>query len=142
MGAIVPPQAGLRRPSGSRRRARGSSRAPPGSRMDGVERGTRRVRLALRSVALLAALAGVAGVSTAAGAGVPALRVGQVTLHPCAPTSSSYCGSIRVPLDYSSAASPSISIGFRWLPATGHPVGTVLAVEGGPGYASTGSAGI
>ncbi len=107
-----------------------------------MERGTRRVRLALRSVAFLAALTGVAGVSTAAGARVPALRVGQVTLHPCAPTSSSYCGSVRVPLDYSSAASPSISIGFRWLPATGRAVGTVLAVEGGPGYASTGSAGI
>ena len=43
-----------------------------------------------------------------------------------------------MPLDYSSAASPAIHIGFRWLPAP-HPVGTVLAVEGGPGFATTGT---
>jgi len=46
-----------------------------------------------------------------------------------------------VPLDYASAASPRIRIGFRWLPASGHAVGTVLAVEGGPGFATTGTQG-
>jgi pimeloyl-ACP methyl ester carboxylesterase len=50
-----------------------------------------------------------------------------------------YCGRILVPLDYSSTASPRIVIGFRWIPAAGHPAGTVLAVEGGPGFASTGT---
>ncbi len=44
-----------------------------------------------------------------------------------------------MPLDYSSPASPRIHIGFRWLPATRQSRGTILAVEGGPGYASTGS---
>ena len=44
-----------------------------------------------------------------------------------------------MPLDYASKASPLIKIGFRWLPATAHARGTILAVEGGPGYASTGS---
>ena len=44
-----------------------------------------------------------------------------------------------VPLDYSTPASPDISVGFRWLPATGHAAGTVLAVEGGPGFATTGT---
>ncbi len=35
---------------------------------------------------------------------------------------------------------PRIHLGFRWLPAAGRsPAGTILAVEGGPGYASTGS---
>jgi pimeloyl-ACP methyl ester carboxylesterase len=46
-----------------------------------------------------------------------------------------------VPLDYASAASPRIRIGFRWLPASGHATGTVLAVEGGPGFATTGTQG-
>lgn len=44
-----------------------------------------------------------------------------------------------VPLDYSSPASPLIRIGFHWVPATRLASGTVLAIEGGPGYASTGS---
>jgi pimeloyl-ACP methyl ester carboxylesterase len=44
-----------------------------------------------------------------------------------------------VPLDYASAASPRIRIGFRWLPASGPAAGTVLAVEGGPGFATTGT---
>jgi pimeloyl-ACP methyl ester carboxylesterase len=46
-----------------------------------------------------------------------------------------------VPLDYAAAASPRIRIGFRWLPASGPPAGTVLAVEGGPGFATTGTQG-
>ncbi len=46
-----------------------------------------------------------------------------------------------MPLDYSSKASPDIHIGFIWLPATHarRAKGTVLAVEGGPGFASTGT---
>ena len=46
-----------------------------------------------------------------------------------------------MPLDYSSAASPDIHVRFRLLPATaaGHPTGTILAVEGGPGFATTGT---
>jgi pimeloyl-ACP methyl ester carboxylesterase len=73
-------------------------------------------------------------------AGHPAsLRVGSVTLRRCAARPLTYCGGLAVPLDYSSAASPRIHLGFRWLPATSRAAGTVLAVEGGPGYASTGS---
>lgn len=60
-------------------------------------------------------------------------------VHPCTKGGRLLCGGVRVPLDYSSAASPRIHIGFQWLPASGHAVGTVLAVEGGPGYSSTGS---
>jgi pimeloyl-ACP methyl ester carboxylesterase len=66
-------------------------------------------------------------------------RIGRVPVHPCAKGWRLLCGAIRVPLDYSSAASPTIPIHFDWLPASGRAVGTVLAVEGGPGYASTGS---
>src|ERR1039457_3291577 len=75
-----------------------------------------------------------------AAAGPPAaLRMGSVRLSRCGTNPRTFCGGLAVPLDYSSPASPRIHIGFRWLPATRHPQGTILAVEGGPGYASTGS---
>ena len=69
------------------------------------------------------------------------LRLGDAGLHRCQQKRLSYCGQIAVPLDYASPASPDIKIGFRWLPATRtrHPAGTILAVEGGPGFSSTGS---
>jgi pimeloyl-ACP methyl ester carboxylesterase len=49
-----------------------------------------------------------------------------------------YCGTLKVPLDWRSPASPKISVCYRWYPATGsgRPEGTVLPVEGGPGYPS------
>ena len=68
-----------------------------------------------------------------------AFRLGTVRLRECDAMPRTFCGGLAVPLDYSSPASPRIHIGFRWLPATRHPQGTILAVEGGPGYASTGS---
>ncbi len=67
------------------------------------------------------------------------LRLGRVILRACQSRPLAYCGHIRVPLDYSSPASPLIRIGFRWVPAAGRPAGTVLAVEGGPGYSSIGT---
>ena len=65
--------------------------------------------------------------------------MGTITLRRCAAKPVTFCGRLAVPLDYSSAASPRIQLGFRWLPARHRPAGTILAVEGGPGYASTGS---
>ncbi len=67
------------------------------------------------------------------------IRLGHVSLRRCQQKLLSYCGRIAVPLDYSSPASPDIEIGFRWLPATRHATGVILAVEGGPGFSSTGS---
>jgi pimeloyl-ACP methyl ester carboxylesterase len=71
----------------------------------------------------------------------PAITAGSRTLHRCGRSPLAYCGSLDVPLDYSSAASPDIRIGFRWLPAAGagRAAGTILAVEGGPGFASAGT---
>jgi pimeloyl-ACP methyl ester carboxylesterase len=68
-----------------------------------------------------------------------ALRLGHARLRACGSQPRTFCGHLAMPLDYASAASPLISIGFRWLPAAGRAQGTILAVEGGPGYASTGS---
>ncbi len=67
------------------------------------------------------------------------LRVGRLRVRQCAQRPLTFCGRMPVPLDYSSPASPEISIGFRWIPATRHAAGTVLAVEGGPGFATTGT---
>ncbi len=81
----------------------------------------------------------VAGAAAAGPAAAPSIRLGSITLSRCARAPLAFCGHLAVPLDYASAASPHIHIGFRWLPATRHAVGTVLAVEGGPGFATTGS---
>jgi pimeloyl-ACP methyl ester carboxylesterase len=72
--------------------------------------------------------------------GASSIRVGHLVLRRCARAPLTFCGHRRVPLDYAAAASPRIRVGFRWLPATdGTAAGTILAVEGGPGFASTGS---
>jgi pimeloyl-ACP methyl ester carboxylesterase len=93
--------------------------------------------VALPSTGVPAAQAAATRATAASG---PATRVGGVRVHPCSKGSRLLCGGIRVPLDYSSGASPRIHIGFQWRPASGgHAAGTVLAVEGGPGYSSTGS---
>lgn len=69
------------------------------------------------------------------------IKVGSVALTKCGTAPLTYCGRLKVPLDYSSAASPDISIGLEFLPATAASpaAGTILAVEGGPGFATTGS---
>ncbi len=69
------------------------------------------------------------------------IREGSVSLTKCGTAPVVYCGSIKVPLDYASTASPDISIGFELLPPTVAKVatGTILSVEGGPGFATTGS---
>src|SRR5271154_3523738 len=68
-----------------------------------------------------------------------ALRVGTQVLSHCG--TGTYCGTLRVPLDWQLAGSPDISVCYQWYPATGSgPAGgTVMPVEGGPGYPSIGS---
>jgi hypothetical protein len=101
------------------------------------------VAMAASAAAAVAVLPDGPPASAAAGAAAAGstvhLRVGTITLRRCAAKPLTFCGGLAVPLDYSSAASPRIHVGFRWLPATDHAAGTILAVEGGPGYASTGS---
>ena len=66
------------------------------------------------------------------------LRVGAQTLTLCRAQPLAYCGRLSVPLDYSMPAGPHISIAYRFYPASagGSPAGTVVPVEGGPGYPS------
>jgi pimeloyl-ACP methyl ester carboxylesterase len=84
-----------------------------------------------------------AGAAAAATAGPPLhLEVGSLSLRRCEFGPTAYCGSTRVPLDRHAPSSPSISICFRWYPATDaseEALGTLLPVEGGPGYPTIGS---
>jgi len=69
------------------------------------------------------------------------LRVGAAVLHRCA-DAQGWCGSLDRPLDPSGAEPDRIRIAYRWFPhlATGAPGGTLVTVQGGPGYGSIASA--
>jgi pimeloyl-ACP methyl ester carboxylesterase len=92
--------------------------------------------------ALLLAAAMVFGLAPGTGAS-PAqddgLTVGQLRLQPCEDLAEAWCGNLRVPFDRANPAAGTIGINFEWYPAEQAPDGTIVAVEGGPGYASTGS---
>ena len=66
------------------------------------------------------------------------LQVGSQHLRRCGGSPTAYCGTLKVPLDWQIRGGPDISVCYRWYPATGpgRPAGTVLPVEGGPGYPS------
>ena len=102
------------------------------------------------AIAVIASLAMVAGISPAV-AGSPSahtggktITLGTQTLTRCHANPVAYCGTLKVPLNYSAPTSPKIGIFYRWYPATdpagGVASGTVVPVEGGPGYPSIGSA--
>ena len=66
------------------------------------------------------------------------IQVGSVTIPPCRASPQAWCTRINVPLDYRDPAAGHIKLGFQWYPATsGTAVGTILAVQGGPGYPTT-----
>ena len=93
--------------------------------------------------ALLAATISVAGLAPGVAAaqedGGDQLTVGRLRLDPCEDVDGAWCGSLRVPFDRTDPAAGTIRIGFEWYPAAHDPAGTIVAVEGGPGYPSTGS---
>ncbi len=70
-----------------------------------------------------------------------ALRVGAFALKQCETGPAVYCARASVPLDWvKPRVSPRIDVAFRYEPAaSGHARGTVVAVEGGPGYPASGS---
>ena len=86
-----------------------------------------------------------ARLAAAAPAGRHPIRVGSVTIPPCASSRLAWCTTISVPYQYvgrDPAAAGTIRLGFQWYPATGaKATGTILAVQGGPGYATTDYAG-
>src|SRR5664279_1651619 len=89
-------------------------------------------------IALIVMALAAAGAPASASAG--GLHVGALSLHACPAHAAGFCGSIRRALDPGLRGGPRIPIAFEWLPArSAHPRGTIVAVEGGPGYPSTGS---
>jgi pimeloyl-ACP methyl ester carboxylesterase len=90
-------------------------------------------------VALLACV-GFAAPATAAPKKKPHLKLGTLTLHRCPPSMGGWCGSLPRALDPAKPHGPRIKIGFQWLPPrhkSNKPA--LVAVEGGPGYPSSGS---
>jgi pimeloyl-ACP methyl ester carboxylesterase len=95
----------------------------------------------LATVAALLATALAAGPLGPEVAAAPKeLTVGRVKLHPCEDLPGAWCGRLRVPFDRADPRAGTIPIAFEWYPATsGRATGTIVAMEGGPGYPSTGS---
>jgi pimeloyl-ACP methyl ester carboxylesterase len=74
-------------------------------------------------------------------ADAPPIQVGTLQLRTCL-TAPAYCGSLDRPLDPAGEVQGTISIGFEYYPRTDQSkpaLGTIVATEGGPGYATTGS---
>lgn len=72
---------------------------------------------------------------------IVAAPASAVDLVPCPHVPAARCGMIVVPAFRSDASAGTMRIAFRDYPAlSGHALHTVLAIEGGPGYPSTGSA--
>lgn len=70
-----------------------------------------------------------------------ALRLGQLTLHRC-PNADDYCGALRRPLDPEGRVPGEIDIRFHYLRrerADRPAAGWLVAIEGGPGYPSSGT---
>ena len=66
------------------------------------------------------------------------IRVGTVLIPPCKASRLAWCTTIKVPYDYFDSAAGTIRLGFQWYPASsGRATGTILAVQGGPGYPTT-----
>ena len=120
-----------------------------GGQENGYRAASREARAPLTLTLMLLSLAGVGlglGATSASARAVRAasmLRVGTQTLKLCASSPQAYCGTLSVPLDYATPAGPHIPIAYRFYPASAPPggqaAGTVVPVEGGPGYPSIGS---
>jgi pimeloyl-ACP methyl ester carboxylesterase len=83
----------------------------------------------------------VADVPPAASQNLPTIHVGTLQLTHCNSVPA-YCGSLDRPLDPAGEVPGIISIGFEYYPRTDQSrsaLGTIVATEGGPGYATTGS---
>jgi pimeloyl-ACP methyl ester carboxylesterase len=95
--------------------------------------------LILGTAALVAAVTGPVGAASASPsppAGVPD------ELQKCTQALGAWCGSLEVPLDRTGVTPGTTTVRFQYYPAAGStaPVGTIVAHEGGPGYATTDSA--
>lgn len=103
--------------------------------------------IVVASVVGVAATSGAtsAGAGRAVNAGVPHAKAKRSALdtEPCARRKDAQCGHVDVPLDPADPSAGTIGIGFEFHPrrdASDPSLGTIVATEGGPGYATTRSA--
>ena len=86
------------------------------------------------------------GAATTAAGGLDSnapITLGSVSLDPCKDVTGAWCGSVDVPLDRSHPDGDQLYIGVELHPRTDVSTkseGTIVAIEGGPGFSSTGSA--
>jgi pimeloyl-ACP methyl ester carboxylesterase len=99
----------------------------------------RRLRLVTALLGVVVAIVGLAPGLAVAQEDPGMLAVGRQVLTPCPELDGVWCGSLLVPFDRGHPAAGTIRINFEWYPAEQAPLGTIVAVEGGPGYPSTGS---
>ncbi len=93
------------------------------------------------AAALLAAAIRHAPAWTWTQSGPPSIVVGTQRLQRCTPLYPGYCAKLVVPLNWLDVRDGTIAVRFEWIPARDpHATATIVAQEGGPGYASTGSA--
>ena len=80
-------------------------------------------------------------IALAAGLLIGAPPAGAVVLHKCPDGGRWRCGTLSRPLDPARPHGRTIPIAFRWLPPrhAGARLPALVAVEGGPGFPSTGS---
>lgn len=98
------------------------------------------IRLCWHPVVLISALL-LTGAAHADGSGADSLRVGQLTLRRC-PGADDYCGVLRRPLDPLGVVPGQVDIHFHYLPRERRhqaAAGWLVAIEGGPGYPSSGT---
>lgn len=98
------------------------------------------VTTVLVSIAMISALTVLPRAQASPSAGATAPPTAAMTRCDLGTGPTTYCGSIKVPLDRTDSRSALITIGYTWIPARSKAVGTVLAQEGGPGYPSSGTA--
>jgi pimeloyl-ACP methyl ester carboxylesterase len=103
--------------------------------------GSARLRLLGPFALVLLALGLLAAPAAAAPTKAVSLRLGQAQLRHCH-GGPGYCGTLVRELDPGLIGGPRIGIHYEWFPATDRGArakGTIVAVEGGPGYPSTDS---
>jgi pimeloyl-ACP methyl ester carboxylesterase len=111
-----------------------------GAKEGRASRSSRSLRAILAAAAVLPALLLTAPLAAAAPS---TLTLGTQKLTLCKKAPVAYCGRFTVPLDYGSPEGPLLHLAYEFYPATEVKIseakGTVVPVEGGPGYGSTGS---
>ncbi|MEW6059778.1 MAG: alpha/beta fold hydrolase [Actinomycetota bacterium] len=101
----------------------------------------KRLGLAL-VMGLVASSAGVPPVAAVPPAHPPAHLAAHLEEHPCGAGSRARCGTVTVPLDRTQPAGHTLRIGYERYPRSDRTLPaleTIVAIEGGPGYATTAS---